>query len=219
TDTISAAQVKYASELGARLQDAKFTIDQFFKVHLDIVDPALKLQAAWVAIVEGIALATTKLAGFVALVPSIPGGGAVGTALLNAVPGGGLLTLGSRGINALSGPAPAAPTADESLAAARARLGSALGIANIGGGTQAERDKAPIGTSFAARFNAAIYDLSNKPKEEAEAAKSAWDTAIESAKKHIAVREAEVRAVGQGVGAQAQYRVEAQLTEAAERTG
>jgi hypothetical protein len=222
-DTISAEQVARATELGNRLADAKFTIDQFLKVQLDIVDPALKLQAAWVTIVEQIAAATTKLSGFVALIPNIPGAGNVGSALLGAVPGGGALTLGSRVVNGLAGPTPAAPSQDESLAAARARLGAAMGVRNIGIGedTQAARDGAPIGTSFAARFNAAIYDLKNPAKDEKEekVKRDEFDRVTDSIRKQTEALNIQVETFGMSTTEAARYKIEQQLLNAATASG
>lgn len=212
-DTITATQVKYATELGTRLADAKFTIQEFLRLQLDIVDPALKLQSHWVNIVESIAKATSNLNLF-SSESSKPGLFATAFRLM---PG---MSAGSGMFGQRMAP-PAEPSVEEQLAAARGRLGAAMGVANIAGGkdTQADRDKAQLGGSFAARFNAAIHDLSNKAKEEAEAVRNAWDRTLDSVSKSIAIQEADAKAVGGTASAHARLRVEAQLTEAAQRSG
>src|ERR1019366_9023099 len=55
TDTISLQQVSIATDLAARLKEAKQTISDFFAVQFDLTEPALRLQGAWVSIVETIA--------------------------------------------------------------------------------------------------------------------------------------------------------------------
>lgn len=212
-DTISASQVQRASELGVRLEEAKFTIDQFFKVHLNIVDPALKLQAAWVRIVEAVAAGTAKLGTMFEMRPpewltKVIGWG------LGSSPAGLIV----RGFNALAGPDGKDVSQVEALAAAYKNLGAAMGTANIG------KDGGPLGGSFAARWGDTIKQLDEVGKKTKEVAKAtteattAFDRAVASASKRIAVQEAEARAVGLGAGAQAKFRAEAELTESALRS-
>lgn len=222
-DTISASQVQRASELGVRLQEAKFTIDQFFKVHVDIVDPALKLQAAWVVTVETIAAATRALEKYSEKAASVPGvkagASAVGTAALGAIPGGSLVTLGARAVNGMAGETPKVSDVD-ALAAAYKNLGAAMGTANVANGEFSKR-----GGAFAAVWNDIQQQLDGAGKKTKEVARAtddsvaAWNRAIASASKRISVQEAEAKAVGLGAGAQAKFRTEAELTEAAIRSG
>ncbi len=99
-DSISLEQVKNATELGARLKDAKQTISDFFKVQFDLTTPALALQRIWVNIVETIASGVrgvNQLLSLVGLGPSattppenIEQTRALGLNKLKAAMGGGL---------------------------------------------------------------------------------------------------------------------------------
>lgn len=206
-DTISAAQVQLATELGSRLQDAKFTIDQFFKVQFDIVDPALKLQAAWVAIVELMAKGISLGGDIIATTAK-----ASAAAAAAAVPGGGIAVLANRSYNYMNPPGEG-PSLENQRRAAMGRLGAAMGVNNIG------TKDAPLGASFAARFNAAITGLADKSEEEAKKVRNAWERATESLGKSISMQEAELKGIGATAGAQARLKTEAQLTEAAKQAG
>lgn len=208
----TAAQQQWATDLGVRLQDANFQIEKFLKTSLDITDPALKLQSIWVRVVELIATATggiDLLLEKMSKLPSGPGPGA-----LALVPGG---AVAYGAYKALSTPAPAAPTAAESMGAARGRLASGLETSYIG------REGAPDRqNTFAGRYVGDVDALKKGHQEEkkvANEARDAWDRALDSVSRSIALQEAEQKAVGMGVAAQARYRTEAQLTEAAERAG
>lgn len=217
-DTISAAQVQRATELGTRLADAKFTIDQFFKVHLDIVDPALKLQAAWVNVVEAIAAGATKLGAMFQMGPPewltrFLGYAVSGTPL-------GIAGLGVRGINALAGATPEAPTLEQSLSAARGRLASGLETSYIG------REGAPRNmNTLAGRFGAAVYDLANPEKPDKPAAagrapgRDEFDRVTDSIRKQTEALEIQVATFGMSEGAAARYKIEQQLLNAATASG
>lgn len=91
-------------------------------------------------------------------------------------------------------------------------------------GTANVDKEGPLGGSFSARWGDTtkqLDDVGKKTKEVAKAtteARTAWDRALDSASKRIAVQEAEAKAIGLGVGAQAKFRAEAELTEAALRS-
>jgi hypothetical protein len=200
---LSAQQVQYATELGARLVVAKQTISDFLKVQLDLTDPALKLQAAWVRIVELIAIGVDRLNDFLNLLSRVPGGLSSLGNVASATPFGvGILAY--RGLSALAGAGPAEPTREEALAAARARLAAGLGSQS----------------NFANRFGQGVNDLANpkKDEEKAESVKkvvSEFDRLEKSMQRSAAVQEAEARAVDASVGEHARLRTELRLQEAA----
>lgn len=216
TNKETAAQQQFATELGTRLQDANFQIEKFLKTSLDITDPALKLQSVWVGVVELIARGTGNAETMIDKLKSVPPG--VWAGLAAGLPGvGPLMSAGRAASYYFGSEAPAAPTADQSMAAARGKLGSALETSYIG------REGAPKNLStFAGRFGDPINQLSKfgkDTKKEADEARNAWDRALESIGKHVAMQEAEVAAVGKSVGEHAKLRVEAQLLEAGIRSG
>lgn len=217
-DTISAAQVQYATSLGVRLQDANFQIEKFFKTSLDITDPALRLQSMWVGIVEAIARATGYLDGMISKFDKIPA--PVWHAALNAVPVVGAVAGAARGANYFLGSEPPPPpTADQLMGAAKGKLGSALDVSYIG------REGAPDPVTIAGAFNFAItkiVETNNGLKEQKDSVndvRTAWDRAQESLGKNIAMQEAEASAVGKTAAEHARLRAEAQLLEAGLRTG
>ena len=224
TDTVTAAQAKYAADLGNRLADANWQIEKFFKTSLDITDPALKLQAAWVAIVEGMAKATGYADVLIDKLGKVPPG--AWTALVPGV--GPALSLANAGYNRLAGDASAAPTAEQSRAAALGKLAGALETAGISRSETVGGEETHLLTefkTFAGRWGAGVYDikkmteaLSEQTKERKEA-NNAWDRAQESMRRNIALVEADAAAVGKGVGEHAKLRVEAQLLEAGLRSG
>ncbi len=199
TDTISLEQVRYATELGSRLNEAKRTIDEFFRVQVDLTDPALKLQNIWVAIVEAIAKALS-------LLPTIPGAMAAGAqAIGNSsiwnklgldwgwnLPGKQRL-LGQDQTETVS--------IEEALRLARGRL-----AASMGGG-------------FAGRFTQSISDLANPPKKEDDKKNEVqeFDRLLASIERTTAAREADALTVGKSVGEQMRLRTEFRLTEVAQQ--
>lgn len=214
-DSISAQQVQYAAELGTRLAEANRTISDFFKVQMDLTDPALKLQAAWVAIVELIAKALS-------LLPDLPGKITAGVQAIGnssiwkylqfgpSPPGAMSAEEATKVLNERYGQ----PNEDlaAAIAAARNRLAAGLGVANIG------KEGAPIGGSFGARFSAAIAALAAPPKAE-DTAKQAneFGHLAESIARATAAQEANAQTVGQSVGVQEQLRIQFRLTEAAQQ--
>jgi hypothetical protein len=197
TDTISLEQIQRATELGDRLDLAKQTLNQFFKLQLDLTDPALKLQGVWVGIVE-------LLAKAVELASQLPGAGEGPRAdagfqnwWARTFPGDKTATFPGD-ISGQNVGAPAAQNAAELMRLARGRLS-----AGLGGG-------------FPGRFAGIL-----PPKEEKEKAapRTAFDRTLDSVSKSIALQEADAAAVGKNAGEHARLRVEAQLLEAALRSG
>lgn len=194
---LSAQQVRYASELGARLANAKQTLSDFAQVQLDLTDPALRLQAAWVGIVETIAAGVEKVNKLIGLIPDIPWG-RLASGAASGVP---IIGAAIPAVNALAGPSPEAPSQAEALAAAYQRLGAAMGSS----------------TNFAVRFGQAIADLQNPQKAAAASTSQTvgeFDRAAKALERTTAARLADVNTVGQSVGAQEYLRQAYWLTEA-----
>lgn len=121
-DTIDANQVQIATELGARMRDAKFAISEFAKVQLDLTGPALALQRVWVNILEVIAEAARQAQKIIDKASESPWWGRVGRAALNTVPlVGPAINLGVAATNYLSPPKDVDP-----LPAARNQLAGGL---------------------------------------------------------------------------------------------
>ena len=207
-DTISLEQVQYATELGNRLNDAKRTIGDFFKVQLDLTDPALKLQNAWVVIVELIAKATQGAMNLPAYMKEAAAavGNWSGWERLNA---GGWKLPGTPDANTMlnGGGAPTVSN-DEAMRLARSRLS-----AGMGGG-------------FAGRFTQSINDLANPPKpEETRATATApvraneYDRATKAITKQIEALEIQAKTINMTKEEAARYRIEQELLNAAKLAG
>jgi hypothetical protein len=223
---LSAEQVQRATELGARLNDAKKTIDDFFRVQLDLNDAGLKLQAVWVRIVELVAAAVDKLNSMPQWAISMMLGAATGAAVGSVVPvigtGVGAVAGGVAGVAASWGMGGDSASASNRLIERRdgGELNSALGTAY-------DRLRAGMGSqqNFANRFGGDINALANVGKETDKAKKStdelrdAYDRASDQVTKNIAVMEANAKAVGLGAAEQEKLRTQAVLTEAAMRSG
>jgi gas vesicle protein len=209
---LSAEQVQRATELGARLSEAKKTISDFVGVQLDLNDAGLKMQSIWVRIVELVAAAVDKLNGMPQWAISAMLGAATGAAIGSVVPvigtGIGAVAGGIAGLatNYTMGGGPAITNpqvTQDALAIARQRLAAGMGSQS----------------NFSNRFGQGVNDLAGvKNKEEKEAADEAadaWDRATAAVDKHIARVTADSLAIGQTSAAQAGLRAEFQLLEAA----
>ena len=173
SDTISAAQVAYAEQLGTQLAQADKTIHDFLTVQLDLTDPALRLQEIWVDVVSAVASAVTEVNKLLALIGQIPGAlGMLGHALA-AIPGIGLPFLALQELNGLTG---GPPQTAASLADARSRLGALMGVKNVG------TAGAPIGDSFAARWAA---DFSTADKSTSSSTTNSYERALQGIKDQI----------------------------------
>ncbi|MGD9923918.1 MAG: hypothetical protein AB7V13_21125 [Pseudorhodoplanes sp.] len=225
-DTISADQVQRAGELGARLEAAKFTIEQFFAVQIDINGAALRLQGIWVGIVELIAQAVNAAPAIGDKIEKRLQSGEHQDffARLNKRMGWDQVSADDPRFVSPAVPPEAASQVD-ALAAAYGRLGAAMGAAGIG------KPGAPLGGSFAATWGDYIKQLdevNNKGTRAAETnqklAASAqkvtteFARAVRSAERRVDLQEAEAKAFGLGAAAQARFRVEAELTGAALRS-
>ena len=213
--TMSAGQVKQATELGARLAEANRTIDQFLHTQLDVTNAALDLQRVWVSIVETIASAVNALnrmpAWAVRAILGAAGGGLAGAAVGTVVPGVGTLVGGAAGAVAGAVAGAASPPAaeaevplEEALRAAHERLAAGLGST----------------TNFAVRFGQAINDLASpldKTAKSTAAAAGEFDRLKASMERSITASEADIVTLGKSAGEQAAYRAELKLTEAAKQ--
>ena len=199
-DPVPLEVVNRAQELGSRLQTAKDKLAEFAKVQLDLTDPALKLQAVWVGIVEAIAKG-------VGLLPTL---GDKMTSLAQQfgnLPFWKLLASGQDQsaiidrINAQNG---TSSQQQESQDAARARGITLLPQAMQGG------------TSFAERFSNAISDLASPQKTEAiTQMRGEFERLVNSIGRSSAAMEADAKTVGQSAGEVTRLRTEFRLLEAA----
>lgn len=194
TDTISLEQVHLATELGVRLNEAKRTIGEFFAVQFDLTDPALKLQSAWVRIVEAIAKALSILGN----IPSAmaEAAQAIGNSSLWDKLNFGWNLPGKQRLLEEGGAG--SVSNDEALRLAKSRL-----AAGMGGG-------------FVGRFTQSINDLANPPKQE-EKASGEFERLANSIERATAAQEANAKTVEQTAGEQAKLRTEFRLTEAAQQ--
>jgi hypothetical protein len=209
-DSISADQVQLATDLGMRLASAKSAISDFFKVQIDVTNMALKLQGAWVGTVEAIASATR---GLTALLDKLPTNffSTMGT-LAQISAGGSFFPRGS------SLPSPKGDRLDldpaaAAMKAARGNLSAGMGVANL------DKDGAPIGGSFAARFSGAIKDLAGGEKKATEDAADAWTKFVDQTKKADAAMVASIQTIGLTAQAHAQLKIQLEGESVLERDG
>jgi hypothetical protein len=194
TDTISLQQVAIATDLAARMKEAKQTISDFFSVQFDLTEPALRLQTAWVNIVETIAKGVDLLNNFAGVAQS------VGNSSIWDKLNWGWHLPGAMTPSQVIQPA---QTQDNSAALAIAKQNLAGGMGSTG--------------TFANRFSQDINALAKKPDETKTAndARDAWDRATDAIDKHAAKLSADTIAVGQSSAEQEQLRAEFSLLEAA----
>lgn len=180
TDAITPQQVQYATELGNRLAEAKKEINDFFGVTIDATGAALRLQNAWVVILEAIGRALT-------LIGQIPSAMATAANSIGSSSIWDKLNFGWQLPGAMTqqqflaqqGQGGGDQTA-QALARARQQLAAGLGVANIG------KDGAPIGGSFAARFSQDVNALSNVDnKEKDKYSTNAYDRAVQSIRDQV----------------------------------
>jgi hypothetical protein len=194
SDSISADQVQYATDLGTRLAAAKQTINEFLTTQIDVTNAALKLQNVWVIIVETVARAASQVSALMSYIPSwVP-------KIAAFLPGIGAPV---QAYNYLSSAPPAAASQGDAMAAARQRLAGGMG------------------NSFAGRFQGDVSALADQSKatDTATAAatqvRDAWDRAVTSLERHTLTLQADTMTLGQSAGAAAGLRAEFQLLEAA----
>ncbi len=189
---------KYAAELSGRLEEANRQIKEFFRVSLDLTDPALKLQNYWIVIVEtiakGLGLLSRWSATSAAAVPNTTGAG--------RLPGVGsdqdIINRMNRnnGFPEVSG--------EEAMRIARGRLGAGLAATGMIGKDQS--------AGFYGRFNA----VTDKPeKEEKQTLSDEFSRFEKSLERQAAAMEAESKSVGESIGKHAALRAEYRLQEAA----
>lgn len=210
-DTISPAQVATATSLGARLKEAKQTISDFFAVSLDLTDPALKLQSAWVTIVEAMA----KAVGFLGNI-----GGKTDDAM-KAIGNSSIWNKLNWGFRL-----PGALTPEEfekrnnppvegqgTDYAHKPLMGRPMGLDQL---------SAAMGGLFPGRFKNAINDLANPPKQpDAPKAETSngYDRALQSVKDQIDLLQLEATGAGQTTKAYQELKIAHQLNIAAMKAG
>lgn len=220
-DDVTLVQRQYAAELARRLDDAKFRLSEFAKLHLDVNDTALFFQKVWISIVETIARGADGVTKMIRLIGQAWDkltslgteiGKRIGEAIRASLPENIRAALTSA---AGDGPA-ALPKGDfdinsraRAMRIARSNLAAAMGVATAG-----EDDDAKIGGTFAARWNASINAL-KEGHGEVEKVKRGFDSLEKSMQRVAAVQEAEAKAVDASVGEHARLRAEMRLQESA----
>lgn len=213
---LSADQVAYATQLGERLQTAKDTISDFFKVQFDVTNLALALQNVWVSIVEKIAEAAKKLSEILSNTPpwlvAIVGGALTGAAVGSIIPGVGSMVGAGAGAAAglgayLSGGSVPEGGSGDPMQDARKTLAAAMA---------AKFTKGPQGNSFDARFwNFATQSPEDKDKNKSDA----YDRALQSIKDQIDLLKLEADGAGKTTQQYQELKVAHELNIAAMKAG
>jgi len=138
--TVTLQQAQYATELAARLAEAKQTINDFWRIQVDVTDLALRLQNAWVLIVEQIAKGASLLDRMSQSAPGVLAVLAQGIPVLGSLISAATLAYNSLGSNGTQ--------STEDL--------RKLGIAKL---------SAAMGGGFTGRFTGDIDALSKKPED------------------------------------------------------
>lgn len=212
-DLVSQEQIAYASELKRRMEDAKKTLNDFFKA--DFVDAGLKLQGIWTAIVEKAAEWVKALYDIVEIFKDIgrwitaAGNLPFWQKLTQFLEARGLAqTPAQAGITTPDQPGFNSPPQDSQFFGARDKL-SAL-LSDRAGILRQMREVTETETKVRG-------DISRNVKQEVTArqeANDAVDRAINTLRRHVGQQEADAKAVGLGAGALARYRAEAAQTSA-----
>ena len=205
-DTITPDQQQRAIALASEMAEAKQNISDFLKVQIDLTEPALRLQAAWVGIVSAIGDAAKKANDLIGAT-TVPSGiwSALGNATLNALPVVGPAYNAARGAYNLM--APTDEMGDRSdavqrqaMALARQRLSAGLDL----GAIDKVDPKAKFGETdnykfktFTGRFSqdvgalAAPWEAPPQPKST-----DAYDRSIQSIKDQVSVLQLEADGAG-----------------------
>lgn len=200
-ETLSADQIKYATQLASRLDEAKKNIADFMKIQIDVSGPALRLQGVWVEIVSLIGQAA-KAANNLSLPDTDVGNSGFFKAYNDWVQQHGLgfslpgaLTPSPNGV--LKGDRLTGTPADD-IRSARSRLAEGMG-----GG-------------FVGRFTGDIDALSKPPDTKAKAdSTDAWDRETRALDKQNASLIAQTGTLDQNEAAHAALKAELQLLTAA----
>ena len=204
-ETLSPEQIKYATQLASRLEEAKKNIADFMKIQIDVSGPALRLQGIWVGIVSLIGQAA-KAANNINLPESDFGNSAFFKAYNDWVKQHGMGGIGLPGsLSVVPDGEPLGKsdrltgTPSDDIRSARARL--AIGM---GGG-------------FTGRFTGDIDALSKSPDAAQPKAdtKDAWDRETHAIEKQNASLIAETGTVDKNEAAHAALKAELQLLTAA----
>lgn len=212
-DKLSLSQQSYATALSGRLEESQRIIKEFLKAEIDLVDPALKLQHAWVLVNEMLAAGVGFLTQQTHIMASMGNAGWIQR--MNAwMDQRGLMSIPEGSVEMRDGKpvdgsaAVASQSFEDSMRIARSRLSAGMGVT-------ASKDKdANIGDTFTARFTDAINALSAE-KEKAKEVTNEFDRFEKSIERQAAAVEAESKAVGASTGEHARLRTEMRLQEAA----
>jgi len=199
TDSISPLQIQNAIQLAARMADAKRTISDFWSVELDLTDPALKLQGAWVDVLETIAKALDKINGMPAATDAAAK--AVGnSSIWNSLNFGWNLPGKAAVLN--QGQGPDQSTA-QALQLAKGRL-----AAGMGGG-------------FVGRFSQEVNDLASPPKPQAPPSyqTNSYDRGVQSVRDQIDLLNLEAEGAGKTTQAYQELKIAHDLNIAAMKAG
>lgn len=208
-DIISAEQVQTATDLGSRLKDAQFTIDQILKTSFDLTDPALRFQAVWVSIKEGTAATLLSIIGLPNAIDKAAkafGNSPIWDAISGRTPGQIVDLSTSEENSAQTDP-------NASLDAATSKLSAIMGVAALAsealnktkGSIDDVANALNIGDTFIVRF-------SDDTKKLAEGAPTDnWDRVSKSIDRQTASLEANAASAGKSVQFQESLRVEMQL--------
>jgi hypothetical protein len=213
---ITQVQIQYATELGARLTEAKKTISDFWTVEIDVTDAALRLQAGWVNVVETIAQGVGYLNSAGSAIDSIE---SVAQTIGNLPFWKYLSDMGGLpGLGSLPGALRPSPTGilpvgtpdtsdADALAAARKRLAAGMG----GGG-----DTFPY-----ARYSQAIRDLANPPAPDNTNPNStdAYERSIQSIQDQISAMQLEADGASKTSQAVEEMKIAHEANSAAMRAG
>jgi lambda family phage tail tape measure protein len=209
-DGISQQQIQYATELGARLTEAKKTLSDFWTQTIDVKDQALKLQAAWVSVVEAMAAGITQVNKLLDLIGQIPNAlgalGMVANAIMGAV--NPVIAL-INGVNNLAGNGAASGSDTDPMATARKTLAAGMG----GRGNFYKRFTQGVADLKAASEGTYKYDTTNPNQTDA------YQRAIQNIKDQITVLQLEADAQGKTSQAVEEAKVTHQGLSAAMRAG
>jgi lambda family phage tail tape measure protein len=167
-ESISQEQIQYATELGARLTEAKKTISDFWTVTINVNDVSLKIQNAWVLVVELVAQAVTQINTLLDRLGGVASTvGAIAASIIQVNPTLAALMAGANALGAGSANSDA-----DAMAAARSRLAAGMG------GSSA--------TFPYKRFSQSVNDLASPPKDDTSNQTDAYERSIQTLKDQIA---------------------------------
>lgn len=221
TEIVSAGDVGRALELQARYDAAVKILEQRWHPIQDLLTSAgVKMQAAWVGIVEAVANAVDWVTKLVMKIGEIPqtfwdyikkGANIAATGIATVAPAipmiGPVGGMAARAVANATSESPAVATDAYSVALVKLRAG----LQNTNAVQQQVNEANTIATKVYGDTSKATDDAAKKQSE----ARDQYDRARDAIEKHTARLVADKDAVGLGVGAQEELRAKAALTTAA----